>query len=70
MKDVDARVHIYAVTALGRVGWLAQRSYAFTLWKAPVFILQEAEWTPKPDPLILVMIRVEMFVQRTVRFSI
>ena len=35
-RDVDARVHIYTATALGRVlGWLVLRLAAFTPWESP-----------------------------------
>ena len=46
--DVDARVHIYAATALEEVEWLDLCSAIFTPGKALVLILQEAEWIPGP----------------------
>ena len=43
--DLDARVHIFAATALGR-GWVASPTLGRLYpGKAPVFIIQKAEWT-------------------------
>ena len=47
-EDVDARVHICAVTALGRGKQACPTLTVFTPGKAPVVILHEAEWTPGP----------------------
>ena len=48
MEDVDARIHIFAATELGR-GRVANPMLGHVFsWKAPVLILQEAAWTPGP----------------------
>ena len=46
---MDSRVHRFAATALGRIGWLAVRSAFFTPGRAPVFILQEGLVGPRAN---------------------
>ena len=46
MGDVDAKIHIFTATVLGRGRVVKPPSALFTHGEAPVLILQEAEWTP------------------------
>ena len=48
MGDVDARIHIFAATALRRGRVTCPTLAFFTPGKASVLILQETEWTPGP----------------------
>ena len=48
LGDVDTSVHMYPATALGRGRIVALRSAGFTPGKAPLHIVQEAEWTRGP----------------------
>ena len=48
MGDVDARLHIFTATALGRGRVASPTRPPLPPGKPPVLILQEAEWTPGP----------------------
>ena len=49
MENVDARFHIYTVTALRRARVTSPLGRLYPRGKLPVLILQEAEWTQDPS---------------------
>ena len=46
--DMNARFYIFIAKALGRGRVASPKLYRLYPEKAPVFILQEAEWIPGP----------------------